>query len=116
MAGAYGKCWAQKRQVRKYVCLEGAGNRGENVEKGCIPVARAGRKTWSKRGKYRITGASRRNEREAGHGRMTEEEEEEDEEEEEEEDDDDDDDGEEEDDEDDDDHRDHDDVNKVYKC
>ena len=34
--------------------MEGAGNRGENVEK------------------YRIPGVSRRNEREDGHGRMTE--------------------------------------------
>ena len=33
VAGAYGKRWAQKRQVTTYVCLEGAGNRGENVEK-----------------------------------------------------------------------------------
>jgi len=38
------------------------------------PGARTGRKTWRKRGKNnRIPGASRRNEREDGHGRMKEE-------------------------------------------
>ena len=42
--GAYGKCWAQKRQMRTYFCLEGAGNRGENVKKCHIPGARTGRK------------------------------------------------------------------------
>ena len=48
------KCLRVCVKAGTYICLEGAGNRGENVEK------------------YRIPGVSRRNEREDGHGRMTE--------------------------------------------
>ena len=38
---AYGECWVQKRQVRTYFCLDGAGNRGENV-KNAASQGRAG--------------------------------------------------------------------------
>ena len=72
VAGAYGKCWAQKRQVRTYFCLERAGNHGENVEKCRIPGARTAIKRGENVEKGRITEVSRRNEREDGHGRMTE--------------------------------------------
>ena len=48
------------------------GHRGENVEKCRIPGARTAVKRGENVEKCRIPGVSRRNEREDGHGRMTE--------------------------------------------
>jgi len=54
VAGAYGKCWAQKWQVRTYFCLERAGNRGEKVKKmphpRGEPEERKRRRTWDYEG------------------------------------------------------------------